>query len=55
MKGTQSILRVFNVNFVSSLTQEYLETIAGEDAITRGLRESLKQKIQSLEEGRKLL
>lgn len=53
--GPDSPIKVFTPGFVSDLTTEQLEAIAGEDAITKRKRAELKREIESLEKGKKML
>ena len=52
--GDDAPLKIFFPRFVSELTGEQLEGIAGEDLISRRKRENLKRKIENLEMGRKI-
>lgn len=45
---------VFSPKFVSELTNEQLEAIAGEDLVSKRKREDLKRKIENLESGKKI-
>ena len=47
-------IKVFSPNFVSELTTEQLEAIAGEDLVSKRKREDLKRKIENLEVGKKI-
>lgn len=53
--GPDTSIKVFSPEFVSDLTAEQLETIAGENIITRRKRVDLRREIESLEKGKKLL
>lgn len=53
--GPDTPIKVFSPAFVSELTTGQLETIAGEDVVTKRKRAELKREIESLENGRKLL
>ena len=53
--GPNSPVRLFSPTFVSDLTEEQLEYIAGEDVSTKRKRTELEREIKSLESGRKLL
>ncbi|KAL2828001.1 P-loop containing nucleoside triphosphate hydrolase protein [Aspergillus cavernicola] len=53
--GEESPMSLFSSSFVSNLTDEQLEEIAGEDAGLTRRRAQLKKKIQDLEMGRKIL
>jgi hypothetical protein len=55
LSGDGSPLRIFSPLFVSSLTNEQLESIAGEDPSSKRLRKALKLEIKALEDGKKLL
>jgi hypothetical protein len=55
LTGPNSPLRIFGTAFVSELSLNQLDIIAGEDISTKQLRKSLKSEITALEEGRKLL
>ena len=52
--GHDAPIKVFSPKFVSELTDEQLEAIAGEDLVSRRKRESLKRKIENLEAGKKI-
>ena len=53
--GPDAPVKVFCPSFVSDLTPEQLEAIAGEHKVTRRKRAELTREIESLENGRKLL
>ncbi len=53
--GPDTPIKVFSPSFVSGLTDEQLDTIAGESAATRRKRGELRREIESLEKGKKLL
>jgi hypothetical protein len=53
--GEETPMSLFSSSFVSGLTDEQLEEIAGEDTGLRRKRAQLKKKIQELEMGRKFL
>ncbi|KAL5335501.1 hypothetical protein BJX70DRAFT_410393 [Aspergillus crustosus] len=53
--GEESPMSLFLLSFVSSLTDEQLEEITGEDAGLKRRRAQLKKGIQELEMGRKIL
>lgn len=53
--GEESPMSLFSSSFVSSLTDEQLEEISGEDAGLKRKRAKLKKEIQELEMGRKIL
>lgn len=55
LSGSDSPLRIFSPMFITSLTNEQLESIAGEDPSSRHLRKTLKREINVLEDGKKLL
>ena len=55
VNGTETPLTLFSPTFVSSLTHEQLESIAGEDQGTKRTRAHLKRDIASLEEAKKIL
>ena len=52
--GHDAPIKVLSPQFVSELTNEQLETIAGEDLVSRRKREHLKRKIENLEAGKKI-
>lgn len=52
--GPDAPTRVFSPNFVSELTNDQLEAIAGEDLVSKRKREDLKRKIENLEAGKKI-
>lgn len=52
--GHDSPIKVFSPKFVSELTNEQLEAIAGEDLVSKRKREDLKRKIENLEMGKKI-
>ena len=53
--GPDTPVKVFSPRFVSELTPEQLEAIAGEEASTKRRRVQLKRDIQNLEKGKKVL
>ena len=53
--GSNSPLRVFSPALISSLTLEQLDMIAGEELASRTKRQTLKQEIEALKKGKKLL
>jgi len=53
--GPDAPIKVFSPSFVSGLTDEQLDTIAGESAATRRKRGELRREIESLDRGKKLL
>jgi Dynamin central region/Dynamin family len=55
LSSDDSPLRIFSPLFVSSLANEQLESIAGEDPSSKRLRKTLKLEIKALEDGKKLL
>lgn len=55
VNGPETPLTLFSPTFVSSLSAEQLETIAGEDPRTRRMRSHLKREIASLEDAKKIL
>jgi hypothetical protein len=55
LSGDGSPLRIFSPLFVSSLTNEQLESIAGEDPSSKRIRKAMKLEIKALEDGKKLL
>lgn len=52
--GHDAPIKVFSPKFVSELTSEQLEAIAGEDLVSKRKREDLKRKIENLETGKKI-
>ena len=55
VSGPETPLTLFSPAFVSRLTTEQLETIAGEEQSTKRKRRQLKKEIHSLEAGKKIL
>jgi hypothetical protein len=53
--GPSSPLKLFSPNFVSGLTKQQLEDIAGEDAVLKRKRAALERTIKNLDAGRKVL
>ena len=53
--GPDSPIKVFTPAFVSDLTAEQLEQIAGEHTATKRRRAELKREIESLEKGKKMI
>ena len=53
--GPDTPIKVFFPTFVSELSDEQLERIAGEDAMTQRRRVQLKRDIENLEKGMKIL
>jgi len=52
--GPDTSIKVFSPSFVSGLTDDQMDTIAGESASTRRKRADLRREIESLEKGKKL-
>lgn len=55
LTGPTSPLRIFQTAFVSELSAAQLDVIAGEDISIKQLRKNLKNEIDALEKGKKLL
>jgi hypothetical protein len=55
LTSDESPLKILTPLFISSMTPEQLDEIAGEDLITKRERQELKEEIHALEQGRKLL
>ena len=55
LSGDDSPLRIFSPLFITSLTNDQLESIAGENPSSKHLRKTLKLEIKALEDGKKLL
>ncbi|KAK0742706.1 dynamin family protein [Schizothecium vesticola] len=55
MSAENGPLKVFNAGFVTRMAAEDLETVAGEDAVARNQRASLKQQIELLEKAVRIL
>ncbi|OBT60763.1 hypothetical protein VE03_09756 [Pseudogymnoascus sp. 23342-1-I1] len=55
LTSDESPLKILTPLFISSMTPEQLDEIAGEDLITKRERQELKEEIQALEQGKKLL
>ncbi|KFY39004.1 hypothetical protein V494_04137 [Pseudogymnoascus sp. VKM F-4513 (FW-928)] len=55
LTSDESPLKILTPLFISSMTPEQLDEIAGEDLVTKRERQELKEEIQALEQGRKLL
>ena len=53
--GPDTPVKLFSASFVSELTPEQLEFIAGEDASTRRKRADLDREIANLEKGKRIL
>ena len=54
VNGQDAPIKVFSPKFVSELTDEQLETIAGEEMGAKRKRDDLSRKIENLEAGRKI-
>ena len=55
INGPEAPLKLFSPRFVSALTADQLERIAGEDVSTKRKREELKREIENLTNGKKIL
>ncbi|KFZ14672.1 hypothetical protein V502_05961 [Pseudogymnoascus sp. VKM F-4520 (FW-2644)] len=55
LTSDESPLKILTPLFISSMTPEQLDEIAGEDLVTKRERQELKEEIQALEQGKKLL
>ncbi|KAL5348083.1 hypothetical protein ACLOAV_006563 [Pseudogymnoascus australis] len=55
LTSDESPLKILTPLFISSMTPEQLDEIASEDLITKRERQELKEEIQALEQGKKLL
>lgn len=55
LTGNGSPLKILTPMFISSMTNEQLEEIAGEDMASRRKRQGLKEQILALEQGKKVL
>lgn len=55
VNGRQTPLSLFSPTFVSGLTAEQLEAIAGEDRMTKRTRKLLAQEIQNLTDAKKIV
>ena len=53
--GPDTPIKVFSTNFVSELTDDQLERIAGEETSIRRRREQLQHEIENLQKGMKIL
>ena len=53
--GSDSPLRVFSADWVTGLTKEQLDLVAGEEMTSRRKRHMLKQEIEGLKRGKRLL
>ncbi|KAL8791488.1 MAG: hypothetical protein Q9213_000105 [Squamulea squamosa] len=55
VRGPDTPVKVLSPSFVSGLTPEQLDRIAGEDALTRRTRAELTRQVESLKKAKKLL
>lgn len=55
ISGPRTPLKIFSPKFVAKMSEEQLEEVAGEERILKLKRFSLKQEIQELEAGRRIL
>lgn len=55
LTSDESPLKILTPLFISSMTPEQLDEIAGEDLVTKRERQELKEEILALEQGKKLL
>lgn len=55
LTGDESPLKILTPLFISSMTAEQLDEIAGEDLVTKRERQELQEEILALEQGKKLL
>ena len=55
VSADDSPLKIFSPSFASSLSTYMLDSIAGEDSITKSTRRDLQQEISDLEAGKKIL
>ena len=53
--GPAAPVKLFSPSFVSGLTEDQLDRIAGEDVSTRKKREELRREIENLKNGKKIL
>ena len=53
--GPDAPVKLFSPSFVSTLKEDQLDRIAGEDASTRRKREELRREIENLTNGKKIL
>lgn len=53
--GPAAPVKLFSPSFVSGLTEDQLDRIAGEDVSTRRKREELRREIENLTNGKKIL
>ncbi|KAF2736480.1 dynamin GTPase [Polyplosphaeria fusca] len=53
--GSQTPLTLFSARFVTNMTREALEDVAGEDAIMKRRRDDLEKKIARLHEGKRIV
>lgn len=55
VRGQHTAVKVFSPGFVSDLTEEQLERIAGEDAVTKRKRADLTRQLENLKKAKSLL
>lgn len=55
VRGPDTAVKVFSPSFVSDLTAEQLERIAGEDALTKRKRADLTRQVENLKKAKSLL
>lgn len=55
VRGPDTAVKIFSPSFVSDLTPEQLERIAGEDALTKRKRADLSRKVENLKRAKNLL
>lgn len=55
IRGKDAAVKVFSPSFVSDLTTEQMERIAGEDVLTKRKRADLTREVQNLKRANKLL
>lgn len=55
VRGPDTAIKVFSPSFVSDLTAEQLERIAGEDALTKRKRADLTRQVENLKKAKSLL
>lgn len=53
--GRDTPLKLFSPKFVSELTEQQLEDIAGEDVTTKRMRKQLLKQVEDLENGKRVL
>lgn len=53
--GSKTPLTLFSAKFVTCMTPEALEDIAGEDSVVKRRREDLEKKIRQLQEGKRII